>query len=400
MSAGVFHVAISRDGRLGIAAQMRPKNLIPLAHVEHGWVFGNSLAVFGEDVGRRGAAAAGRDRTLLLAAVRRGDRAGQIEGLLISAAGSNEDRHRRSAKLLVCRALARSATRWPTIFRPRRATWWRAFRWAAIREAYRALAGWRRLYVANRLDDTISVLDTAADGDRQPLRWAGRPSSRAERRGERLFYSPKFALPATQFGCANCHLDSTIDGLHWDLEPDGFGVDIVDNRSLEDVSRNRALQVERRQSGPPNRVRPAHRALLLPVARIPRQDDLDDLVAYVKSIPLRPNRYRLPDGELTPAQERGKAIFERTVAKTATPIPELNQCFVLPLRAVLHQPATGRCRHRQVHRPLAADRHSAADQRGLQRALSARRFGAHAGRDLDRFQSERHARGHQRPGQR
>src|SRR5690242_16960333 len=50
-AAGVFHVALSLDGRLGLAAQMRPKNLVPLAHVEHGWVIGNSLAVFGADVG-------------------------------------------------------------------------------------------------------------------------------------------------------------------------------------------------------------------------------------------------------------------------------------------------------------------------------------------------------------
>jgi Uncharacterized conserved protein len=49
--AGVFHVAVSADGKLGVAAQLRPKNLIPLAHVEHGWVFGDSLTLFGEDVG-------------------------------------------------------------------------------------------------------------------------------------------------------------------------------------------------------------------------------------------------------------------------------------------------------------------------------------------------------------
>ena len=49
-AAGVFHVAMSADGRLGMAAQLRPKNLIPLAHVEHGWVFGNSISVFGADV--------------------------------------------------------------------------------------------------------------------------------------------------------------------------------------------------------------------------------------------------------------------------------------------------------------------------------------------------------------
>src|SRR4029077_2444220 len=49
--AGVFHVAVSADGRLGVAAQLRPKNLIPLAHVEHGWAFGVSLTLFGDDVG-------------------------------------------------------------------------------------------------------------------------------------------------------------------------------------------------------------------------------------------------------------------------------------------------------------------------------------------------------------
>ena len=50
-AAGVFHTAFSADGRLGITAEMRPKNLVPLAHVEHGWVIGNALAVFGADVG-------------------------------------------------------------------------------------------------------------------------------------------------------------------------------------------------------------------------------------------------------------------------------------------------------------------------------------------------------------
>ena len=54
-AAGVFHVAAADHGRLVIAAQLRPKNLIPLAHVEHGWVFGNSLAVFGAGYRRSGA---------------------------------------------------------------------------------------------------------------------------------------------------------------------------------------------------------------------------------------------------------------------------------------------------------------------------------------------------------
>ena len=48
--AGVFHTATSSDGKLVVSAQLRPKNLVPLAHVEHGWAFGDSLAIFGDDV--------------------------------------------------------------------------------------------------------------------------------------------------------------------------------------------------------------------------------------------------------------------------------------------------------------------------------------------------------------
>jgi cytochrome c peroxidase len=56
--------------------------------------------------------------------------------------------------------------------------------------------------------------------------------------------------------------------------------------------------------------------------------ELADLVTFIKSIPLRPNRFRQANGELTAAQERGKAIFERTRMKNGKPIPEFNQCAV------------------------------------------------------------------------
>ena len=51
--AGVFHVAFSPDGRLGVAAELHPKNVVPLAHVEHGWVFEDTFTLFGADVGNK-----------------------------------------------------------------------------------------------------------------------------------------------------------------------------------------------------------------------------------------------------------------------------------------------------------------------------------------------------------
>jgi len=49
--AGVFHAALSADGRLGVAAEYHPKNLVTLAHLEHGGAFEDTLTVFGTDVG-------------------------------------------------------------------------------------------------------------------------------------------------------------------------------------------------------------------------------------------------------------------------------------------------------------------------------------------------------------
>jgi len=48
-----FHVAFSADGRLGVAAELHPKNLVPLAHLEHGGAFADTLTLFGADVGNK-----------------------------------------------------------------------------------------------------------------------------------------------------------------------------------------------------------------------------------------------------------------------------------------------------------------------------------------------------------
>jgi YVTN family beta-propeller protein len=182
------------------------------------------------------------------------------------------------------------------------------------------------LYVANRLDDTVSVIDTARSVVTGTVALGGPPTLTAERRGERLFYSSKYAWNG-QFGCANCHLDSTFDGLQWDLEPDGFGIDIVDNRQLEDIGGTAPYKWNGGNPDLATECGPRTERFFFRSQGF-RGDDLQDLTQYVTAIPLRPNRYRLPDGELTPAQERGKAIFERTAKKDGTPIPEANQCFV------------------------------------------------------------------------
>lgn len=323
-AAGVFHVALSGDGRLGVAAQLRPKNLIPLAHVEHGWAFGDSLTLFGADIG--GTLQVPIDELDRYYALPWGVAiAPDKSKLFVTAAGSESvtvidvqkllafAKTRQQSSNNLANDLSASANyvtaRIPVGRNPRGAV---------------LSQNGKRLYVANRLDDNISVIDTLTDKVTSTIDLGGPKTVNALRRGEQLFFTADYAFQG-QFGCANCHLDATIDGLQWDLEPDGFGKDIVDNRSLESLAGTEPFKWNGGNPDMPTECGPrTEKFFYRSQSYTPQQ--LTDLVTFVYSLPYRPNRYRLPNGELTPAQERGKAIFERTRYKSGRPIPEKNQC--------------------------------------------------------------------------
>ena len=319
--AGLFHVAASADGKLVVVAQLRPKNLIPLAHVEHGAVFGDSLTLFGDDVdGTVQIPIDELDRYYALpwGVVITPDKS----KIFLTTAGSQSVTAIDTARLLktirsrrqpFANDLSASAeyvtARIPVGHNPR---------------GVAVSPDGKRLYVANRLDDTLSVIDTSTEKVTSTIDLGGRKSVDALRRGERLFYTADFSFQG-QFGCSNCHLDSTIDGLQWDLEPDGFGEDVVDNRSLENLSGTEPFKWNGGNPDMPTECGPRTEKFFFRSQSFTQQQ-LTDLVTFVYSLPYRPNRYRLANEELTPAQERGKAIFERTKTKKGAAIAEGNQC--------------------------------------------------------------------------
>jgi len=319
--AGVFHVAMSADGKLGVAAQLRPKNLIPLAHVEHGWVFGDSLTLFGQDVGATIQIPIDElDRYYALpwgVAI-----APDKSKIFLTTAGSE------SVTVIDVPHLLKTAHlhRQPFVNDLSASADYVQSRISVGHNPRGVVLSpdGRHLYVANRLDDTIAVIDTATNKVASTIDLGGPKNIDALRRGERLFYTADVAFQG-QFGCSNCHLDATIDGLQWDLEPDGFGKDIVDNRSLEDLAGTEPFKWNGGNPDMPTECGPRTEKFFFRSQSF-NQQQLTDLVTFVFSLPYRPNRYRLANGDLTPAQERGKAIFERTKARNGTPIPETNQC--------------------------------------------------------------------------
>lgn len=316
-----FHIAFSRNGRLGVMAGLHPKNLVPLARLEHGGAFADTLTLFGADVGKP--VEVPMDELERYASRPFGVAISpDMSRIFVSCEGSEAVLAIDTAKLLRfahthpgsnAADLAASANyvvaRIPVGHDPRGVTF--------------APDG-SKVLVANRLDDTISVIDARTNRVVDTIRLATPDKISVLRHGEQTFYTSRYSFQG-QIGCANCHIDSTFDGLTWDLEPDGFGRDIVDNRLIEDL---RGTEPYKWNGGNPNLPTECGPRTEMYFWRSQNYDDLTlaDLVTYIRSIPLRPNRWRLPNGQLTGAQERGKKLFERTADKLGQPIPLTNRC--------------------------------------------------------------------------
>lgn len=318
--AGVFHVATSTDGRLVVAAEMQPKNLVPLAHVEHGWAIGNTLTLFGSAVGEPVQFPIDElERYFSLpygvAITPHNSR------LYVSTSGSD------SVTVVDLGRLLEFARKQKRPFNNDLS--------ASANYVVGRIAVGRNprgivlapdgglLYVANRLDDTLAVIDTRHDTVTATIALGGRRTITPLRRGEQIFHSARYAFQG-QFGCANCHIDSTFDALTWDLEPDGFGKDIVDNRLLEDVKDTEPYKWNGGNPDLPTECGPRTEKYFWRSQNYSNRE-LTDLVVYVRSLPPRPNRFRQARG-LTAAEERGQAIFTRTRDTHGNAIPEKDQC--------------------------------------------------------------------------
>ncbi len=181
----------------------------------------------------------------------------------------------------------------------------------------------RYAYIANALDDSLTVLDTSANRVVRTIDLGGPTETTQLRWGEQLFHDAGNSF-ARQFSCRSCHPDGNHNGLTFDIEADEVGLNPVDNRSLRGIFDTPPFKWEgtnpslRRQCGP---------RLAVFFTRLDpyTPDELDALVRYMCTIEQPPNRFRDPGG-LTPAQRRGKAVFERTTQNDGSPMAPLGRC--------------------------------------------------------------------------
>ena len=267
-AAGVFHVTLSRDGRLGLAALLRPRNLVPLAHVEHGWAFGDSLAVFGEDIG--GVVQMPLDFIEDYFSLPFGVAiAPDKKRAYVSASGSNEVAVLDLARL-VAAARSPSAARMANDLSA--ASHYVIARIPVGRNPRNIAlsADGATLWVANRLDDGISIIDTAAPGGYRQYR-ARRPAhaNAATARGTPVLLFGGVLWP--QF-----RLRELPPRFHLRWSQLGPGAGWLRHRHRRQPRARRhcrhvAFQMEWPEPGSRDRMRPADRAVFLPLAGHPRR---------------------------------------------------------------------------------------------------------------------------------
>jgi len=318
-------VAWHPSGEFAIVTLNRTKNLVPMTRLLQGWTISNGIGVLWRD--------GGVDELLLdepnLCFADATDVAFTPDGkrALITSSGTDRVAVVDVEKLLGLLARASEEERRDVLPNHLGQSIEFIEGYVSTKSSPRGLAvapDGGTAWVTNALDDSLTVIDVARLEPEARVDLGGPGFVTHVRWGEQLFHSARIAFQR-QFSCHSCHPDGHVDGLTYDIEADGIGLSPVDNRTLRGIydtdpfkwtGKNVNLA---RQCGPRlavffTRIQPFTEA------------ELAALNDYTVTVPRPPNRYRPLGAPLTPAQSRGKALFERLYANDGREIPLRGRC--------------------------------------------------------------------------
>ena len=320
MSEGV---ALAHDGSFALASIIRVRNLLPITEVARGAVMTSGLAYVETARG-------GRTVQFPLDDVNRyyPDPAGVAmtpdDSKAFVAAGGARTVTAVDLRALRARVAAGNAAQLAAVADDLGAASDYVLARIPTRDQPRTLAmspDGRKLYVAERLNDSIAVIDTTRLEVSERIDLGGPRQLTAERRGERVFHDASITFQG-EFSCRSCHPDGHSDGLVYDFDIDGLGRNPIKNKSLRGIRDTAPFKWNGGNPDLATQCGPRF-AKVLTRSDAFKPDDLRDLVAYIESIPL-PER-RMPP-ELATARERGKKIFDRHRTNGGQPIPVAKRC--------------------------------------------------------------------------
>ncbi|MCX6254638.1 MAG: hypothetical protein NTV31_09205, partial [Bacteroidia bacterium] len=185
----------------------------------------------------------------------------------------------------------------------------------------------KRLYVAEQLEDRITVINTESLEAIAAIDLGGPRRITVNRQGRRLFNNSGHTFQ-NQFDCYTCHPDMHEDGLVYNMASKDMGRNLTNTQSLRDIREtppfkwNGKNQTVYKQDG-------MRFSTVLTRTEQFSYKDLDAITAYILTgIHYPPNLQYNPNGILTESQLRGKAVFERTNDNFGNEIPLNNRCII------------------------------------------------------------------------
>ncbi len=180
----------------------------------------------------------------------------------------------------------------------------------------------RTLFVANYLRDAVQVVDAESARLVRTIPLGGPPELSPARRGEWLFHDATRSFHQW-YSCNTCHSDGHTSGGDYDTLNDGWqDLSTSHTRSRKKVPTLRRVT----KTGPwtwhgwqtsleAAMVDSFTRSMQGPK---PSPEEIRDLRAFLGTLDYPPNPYRARDGALTPAAQRGEAVFRSAKAACNT----------------------------------------------------------------------------------
>jgi DNA-binding beta-propeller fold protein YncE len=172
----------------------------------------------------------------------------------------------------------------------------------------------RLAYVANYLSDSIQVVDWQARKVIRTLALGGSGEPTLARRGEAIFLDGTRSLDQW-YSCSSCHYDSGTNSVAMDTMNDGTTFTFKTVLPLHNFHNTAPWTWHGWQADATAAMDTSLTSTML--GPKPDAEDIQALLAYLKTLTPRPNPFRQADGSLSEAAARGQVVFDSQTAGCA-----------------------------------------------------------------------------------
>jgi YVTN family beta-propeller protein len=323
------NITYSPEGDLVFATMIMPKNLVPSVQIEQGWMMNHGLGVFSK--GKNG------ELTQFLLDEPNAFYADPFD-IIISADGRLGFVSHSGADMISVidiakiRQLIENGTEhdldriYPNHLGLSSEFVVKRISTGANPKGMEFSADGQLLYIIERLEDRIAILDVESLEIVDHINLSGQTQETTVRLGAKMFTSAKHTFHQ-QYSCYTCHPDGHEDGLTYDMSSKGGDRNLVNVQTLRDLGGTGPYKWNGTNTSIYMQCGMRFSKFITRTEAF-TADDLDALVAYiVQDLTHPPNIHHPENTPFSPAQLRGKTIFERTKTNDGQLIPPENRCL-------------------------------------------------------------------------